>query len=143
MPDDEGRVEPVFERGHRMVDQPAAASDVKPHVVALGGHSVDVLCSNSDKAAEVGGPEFVDPFRRLAGLGRGDPVMFDIVAGPVERSLESLGVHRLHQIIDRRDFERGDRELVEVGHEHDGGAWLLAGERSGNVDPVEARHGDV
>jgi two-component system, LytTR family, response regulator AlgR len=37
-----------------MVDQPAAASDVEPHVVALGRHAVDIPRSDPHQTGEIG-----------------------------------------------------------------------------------------
>ncbi len=65
-PDEQLGVEAVLERGHRMVDEPASPSDVQPHIVALGGHPVDVAGGNADQAGQVGRPEFVEALRALA-----------------------------------------------------------------------------
>ena len=50
----------------------------------------------------------------------------EMVADPVERALEPVGLDRLHQIVDRGDVERGDREIVEGGDEDDAGSTAEA-----------------
>ena len=46
-----------------MMDQPAAAADVEPHIIALGRHPVDVAGGDAHQAGEVRRPEFVEPLR--------------------------------------------------------------------------------
>ena len=70
-PDEQLGVEPFLERGHRMVDQPAAAADVQPHVIALGRHPVDVAGGDPHQAGQVRRPEFLEPLRVLAGARPG------------------------------------------------------------------------
>ncbi len=144
-PHEQFGVEPFLERVHRMMDQPAAPADVEAHVVALGRHPIDVARRDPDQAGQVGGPEFLEPVRGRRGRARRS--LFAALRnsrGPASSArFEPLRVDRLHQIIDRLDLERGDRELVEGGDEDDGRRRLLAGERARDVDAVEAGHGDV
>ena len=62
-PDEQLGVEPFLERRHRMVDEPAAAPDVEPHVIALGRHPVDILGRDPHQSRQVGSPEFLEPLR--------------------------------------------------------------------------------
>ena len=84
---------------------------------------------------------------RLLGVGGagwgGSPRLTTNARARSMRALQPDRIDRLHQIIDRRDFERRDRELVERGDEHDGGRRPLPGQRARDLDPVEAGHGDV
>ena len=65
-------IEAVFERGHRMMDQPASAADMQSHIVALRRHAVDIARGDPDQASQVRRPEFVQPLRRF-----GTPFTFE------------------------------------------------------------------
>ena len=142
-PDKEMRVQALFERGHRMMDKPAAPADVKPHIIALRGHAVDIACGNAHQPGEVGSPEFLQPLLRFLAFRRMLASVIDIFRGPVERPLKPGGIDGLHQVIDRRDFESRDRELIEGGDKHDCGRGVLPGQRPRDLDPVQPRHGDI
>ena len=55
----------------------------------------------------------------------------EIVAARLSARFSRSGVDRLHQIVDRLDFEGGDRELVEGGDEHDRGRRVPASRARG------------
>ena len=140
--DEQVRVQPLLQRGHRMVDEPAALPDMEPHIIAFGRHAVDVARGNSHQPRQIGCPEFLEPRRRPGGRG-GRAAAIDVQPGAVDRTLQAQRVDRLHQIIDRLDLERGDGELIEGGDEHHRRRRRLRGQRAGDVDPVEPRHGNV
>src|SRR5205085_6761887 len=85
-PDEKLRIQPLLESGHGMVDEPAAPSDVEPHVITLGRHPIDVSRGNPNQAREVRGPEFVEPLRTLA-RNRVCAALLQIGMGTVERAL--------------------------------------------------------
>ena len=89
---------------------------------------------NSSSQGEVARGGFL---RRALGPG------VEIGPGTVDRTGQPLGIDRLHQIVDRRNVERGHRELVEGGDEHDGGRPALARQGAGDLDPVLAGHCDI
>ena len=89
----------------------------------------------------VGHPEFLDMGRGRPAAGA--PAAGEMGADPLERALEPVGLDRLHQIVDRGDVERGDREIVEGGDEDHRRIDRGFGKRPGDVDPVHAGHGDV
>ena len=128
-----------------MVDQPAARADVEPHIIALGRDPVDVARGDPHQARAVRRPEFLEERPTASALSAPPPRLRwrDVEPGAVERLGEPRRLDRLHQIIDRRDLERGDRELVEGGDEDHRRRGPAAGQRAGDVDPVEAGHGDV
>ena len=80
---------------------------------------------DADQAGQVRRPEFLETGRRRAARRppAASPRWREIGAGAVERALQPRRIDRLHQIIDRRDLEGGDRELVEGGDEHDRRRW--------------------
>ena len=65
--DEQLGVQSFLQRGHRMVDQPAAAADVEAHVVALRRHAVDVARGDPDQARQVGRREFFQPSQKEKG----------------------------------------------------------------------------
>src|SRR6476659_3279839 len=103
-----------------MMDQPAPSADMKPHVIPLSRHAVDVARGDAHQARQVGSPEFLKPLRWLAGSGLG-AALSEIGASAIERSLKAVGIDRLHQIIHRLDLKGRNGELIEGRYEHDGG----------------------
>ena len=86
-------------------------------------------------------PEFLDIARCV--LRPHSAALGNRLAGAIQRAGEAFGIDRFHQIIDRRDIEGGDREIVERGDEDDGGIDGGRGEFPGHFDAIHAGHGDV
>ena len=115
---------------------------MKPHIVALGRHAVDVARRDSHQPRQVRRPEFVEKtrFRRRRRIP--DPRR-KIASRPRQRTIEPLGLDRLHHIVDRRHFERCHRKLVERGHEYHRRAWPPLRQGARHLDPVEPGHGNI
>ena len=62
---------------------------------------------------------------------------------PADRLGESLGPHRLEQVVGGAQVERVDRVLVVGGDEHDLRRRPEAGQHPGDVEAVQPRHPDV
>ena len=62
-------------------------------------------------------------------------------ADPIERRRQAGAVHRLQQVIERRQFERVDRVLIERGAEDH--RRSRPAQRRRDVEPARARHLDV
>src|SRR5690606_36544895 len=54
-------VHPRLERLDRLVNEPAAGADIKPHIVALGLNEVDLVRVDAQHLAAILDPEFADP----------------------------------------------------------------------------------
>ena len=67
----------------------------------------------------VGHPEFLDMGRGGLAAGRAPPPPARWSRTRSSARVEPVGLDRLHQIVDRGDVERGDREIVEGGDEDD------------------------
>src|ERR1044071_1269809 len=104
-----------------MVDKPAPAADVQPHVIAFRRDAVDVAGGDAHKPAEVRRPKLLQVWGKHGPRRRPGLPPLEIIPSPLERYLKARRLDRLHQIIDGLDFEGRDGELIESGHEDDRG----------------------
>ncbi len=117
--EEQGRVEILLELADGAVDQPGAGADMEPHIVALGGDRGGCPTAAIRTRPLWSGTQNSSTWAEVRPARRPRPPPARCVADPLQRALEPVRVDRLHQIVDRGDVERGDREIVERGDEDD------------------------